>query len=102
FSAHPRPRTERRLHRGTRPIIAAAIALPLLVGSAPVSGADADPAQVWLVELAPGANAAALEATSLGLDYTVRHDFSRVWNGVSVEADPATARRLERLELVEE
>jgi subtilisin family serine protease len=54
------------------------------------------------VEFAPGADASALESAARGLDYTVRHDFERVWNGVSVEADPATARRLERLDFVEQ
>jgi minor extracellular serine protease Vpr len=84
--------------------LAAAVALPLLAASAPAAQADPDdgPAQVWLVELAPGAGESALDAAARGLDYTVRHDFSRVWNGVSVETDPATARRLERLDMVEQ
>jgi subtilisin family serine protease len=90
----------------TRPaaFLAAAVALPLLAASAPAAQANPDegPAQVWLVELAPGAGESALDAAARGLDYTVRHDFSRVWNGVSVETDPATARRLERLDMVEQ
>jgi minor extracellular serine protease Vpr len=84
--------------------LAAAVALPLLAASATAAQANPDdgPAQVWLVELAPGAGESALDAAAHGLDYTVRHDFSRIWNGVSVETDPATARRLERLDLVEQ
>ncbi|SDD58318.1 S8 family serine peptidase [Glycomyces harbinensis] len=87
-----------------RPLLAASLALPLLVSSAPAAEAKTEdgPAPVWLVELVPGASADALEAAAHDLDYTLRHDFERVWNGVSVEADPATARRLEGLDLVEE
>lgn len=85
-------------------VFAAAVALPLLASSAPAAQAepDAGPSQVWLVELAQGAGTSALDAAAHGLDYRVRHDFERVWNGVSVETDPATARRLERLDLVEQ
>ncbi|WP_205324521.1 S8 family serine peptidase [Glycomyces sp. YM15] len=87
----------------TTAFVAAAVALPLLAASAPAAQANPDgAAQVWLVELAPGAGASMLEAAAHGLDYTIRHDFERVWNGVSVATDPATARRLERLDLVEE
>ncbi|WP_270112765.1 S8 family serine peptidase [Glycomyces luteolus] len=91
--------------RGTRTtaFAAAAIALPLFAASAPAAQANTEePPQVWLVELAPGVGASVLEAAAHGLDYEIRHDFERVWNGVSVETDPATARRLERLDLVEE
>jgi subtilisin family serine protease len=92
--------------RSMRPpaFLAVAFALPLLASGSPVAQANpgSGAASVWLVELAPGAGATALEAAALGLDYTVRHDFERVWNGVSIEADPATARRLERLDLVEQ
>ncbi|HEX2143643.1 MAG TPA: S8 family serine peptidase [Glycomyces sp.] len=102
------PTAPRDTSRGpiSRPtaFIAAAVALPLLASSAPAAQAvpDEGASQVWLVELASGAGASALGAAAYGLDYTVRHDFERVWNGVSVEADPATARRLERLDLVEQ
>ncbi|MDN3242058.1 S8 family serine peptidase [Glycomyces tritici] len=88
----------------TTAVVAAALALPMLASSslaaqaAPEEGAP----RVWLVELAPGAGASALDAAARDLDYTLRHDFARVWNGVSVETDPATARRLERLDLVEQ
>ncbi|MFG3338363.1 S8 family serine peptidase [Glycomyces sp. NPDC048151] len=95
-----------RSARSRRPaaFVAAAVALPLLASSAPAAQANPDEgaAQVWLVELTEGAGASALDAAARGLDYEVRHDFSRVWNGVSVETDPATARRLERLDLVED
>jgi len=87
-----------------RPVLAAAVALPLLASSGIAAQANTEdgPAQVWLVELIPGADASALDASARGLDFTLRHDFERVWNGVSVEADPATARRLEALDLVEQ
>ena len=90
------------MSRGTA-LLAAAIALPLLASltfAAQVNQGD-EPTPVWLVELAPGADASALEAASRGLDHTVRHHFERVY-GDSVEADPATARRLERLDIVEQ
>jgi minor extracellular serine protease Vpr len=82
--------------------LAAAVALPLLALAAPAAQAEPDdgPAQVWLVEFAEGADASVLEAAR-DLDFAVRHDFERIWNGVSVEADPATARRLGRLGHVE-
>ncbi|MFC3493022.1 S8 family serine peptidase [Glycomyces rhizosphaerae] len=85
-------------------ILAAAIALPLLASGAPAAQANPDDesSQVWLLELAPGAGPSALDAVAEGLDYTVRHDFDRIWNGVSVEADPATAHRLGRLDVVEQ
>ncbi|MEU5154671.1 S8 family serine peptidase [Glycomyces sp. NPDC021274] len=88
----------------TTAVVAAALALPLLASSSIAAQAnpDAGSPRVWLVELAPGAGASALDAAAHNLDYTVRHDFSRIWNGVSVETDPATARRLERLDLVEQ
>ncbi|MCC3764165.1 S8 family serine peptidase [Glycomyces sp. TRM65418] len=85
-------------------MLAGVLALPLLVSSAPTVQANSDdgPPQVWLVEFAPGADASALESAGRELDYSIRHDFERIWNGVSVEADPATARRLERLDLVDQ
>lgn len=93
----------RPISRGTA-LLAAAITLPMLASSTLAAQANQDegPTRVWLVELAPGTDASTLEAAARGLDYTVRHDFEQVWNGVSVEADPATARRLERLEIVEQ
>ena len=97
-----RPSAPRSASRTTA--VAAAIALPLLASGTPAAQANPDdgPTQVWLVELAPGAGASALDAADQGLDYTVRHDFERIWNGVSIEADPATAHRLERLDIVEQ
>ncbi|WP_081913685.1 S8 family serine peptidase [Glycomyces sp. NRRL B-16210] len=96
----PRPGRER-----WRPAawLAAALALPLLASSSPAAQANPDdgPTQVWLVELVDGAGVSGLNAAGHDLDFTVRHDFARVWTGVSVEADPATARRIERLDLVE-
>lgn len=85
-------------------LLAAAIALPLLASGTTAAQANPDdgPSQVWLLELAPGAGPSALDAVAEGLDYTVRHDFERIWNGVSVEADPATAHRLGRLDIVEQ
>ncbi|PRY60626.1 S8 family serine peptidase [Glycomyces artemisiae] len=81
--------------------LAAAVALPLLALAAPAAHAEPDgPAQVWLIEFAEGADASVLDAAR-GLDFEVRHDFERIWNGVSVEADPATARRLGQLGMVE-
>ncbi|MEU5872087.1 S8 family serine peptidase [Glycomyces sp. NPDC047369] len=84
-----------------RRLLAAAVAVPLLALAAPAAHAEPDgPAQVWLVEFAEGADASVLDAAH-DLDFTVRHDFERIWNGVSVEADPATARRLGQLGMVE-
>lgn len=77
-----------------------AAALPLLVApmlSAAPARAD-DSKHVWLVELAAGAEAADLETTP-GVE--LRHDFDRIWNGVSLEADAATAHGLESLDRVE-
>ncbi|GAB3658975.1 S8/S53 family peptidase [Glycomyces tarimensis] len=80
------------------PFVAAALLLPLLtVGAAHADG----PEEVWLVELDPGVPASALEATASGLDFEIRHDFEQIWNGVSVGADAATARRLESLDVVD-
>jgi subtilisin family serine protease len=80
------------------------LTLPLLIASSPAAQANQDStsARVWLVEFSRGVDAQALEAEAGDLDYTIRHDFERIWNGVSVEADPATARRLERLDAVEQ
>ncbi|MEU6860320.1 S8 family serine peptidase [Glycomyces sp. NPDC046736] len=88
--------------RFARPIAlsAAAIALFASVGTAEAKD-DAGPAQVWLVELSTGAGASALEAVGHDLDFEIRHDFARVWNGVSVEADAATVERIAGLDLVE-
>ena len=87
-----------------RPLLAAAVALPLLASSGLAAQANSEdgPTEVWLVELAPGTDASSLDAEARDLDFTIRHDFERVWNGVSVEADPATARRLEGLDFVEQ
>lgn len=110
FRAFPRRSAEKstaptgRPRSPRRPVawLAAALALPLLASHSPAAQAnDDEPAQVWLVELVAGAGASGLNAAGHDLDFTVRHDFARVWNGVSVEADPATARRIERLDLVE-
>lgn len=106
FRARPRHRSATAPHTATpwRPLLAAALALPLIAASAPPAAAKQEdlPTPVWLVEFTPGADAHALEAAAPGLDFTLRHDFARIWNGVSIEADPATARRLERLDLVQE
>jgi subtilisin family serine protease len=103
-TAAPRPCSP-PFPRWRRPValLAATLALPLIAAS-PVAKANPDDAsaRVWLVEFVPGADAEAFEAEAGGLEYTVRHDFERIWNGVSVQTDPATARRLERLDLVEQ
>ncbi|SDL67407.1 PA domain-containing protein [Glycomyces sambucus] len=98
----PGLRTLRPLPPAWRRPLAAAVALPLLALAAPAAQAEPEdgPAQVWLVEFAEGADASAL-GEARDLDFEVRHDFERIWNGVSVEADPATARRLGQLGLVE-
>ncbi|GAA1662562.1 hypothetical protein GCM10009830_04810 [Glycomyces endophyticus] len=98
----PGHRTLRTLPAAWRRPLAAAVALPLLALAAPAAQAEPDdgPAQVWLVEFGEGADASVLDAAR-DLDFTVRHDFERIWNGVSVEADPATARRLGQLGHVE-
>ncbi|MQM27117.1 S8 family serine peptidase [Glycomyces albidus] len=98
----PGLRTFRTVPDSWRRPLAAAAALPLLALAAPAAQAepDAGPARVWLVEFTEGADASVLEGAG-DLDFTVRHDFERIWNGVSVEADPATARRLGQLGAVE-
>jgi subtilisin family serine protease len=110
FRAFPRLRSAPTVHRGPVPrsaaLLAAAVALPLLASSAPAARANPDEGltHVWLVELAAGAGSSALEAAAehtQGLDFTIRHDFERVWNGVSVEADPAVVRHLRQLDIVE-
>ncbi|GAB3221080.1 serine protease Vpr [Glycomyces halotolerans] len=78
--------------------IAAVLLLPLL--AAEPARADA-PDQVWLVELEPGADAAAFASAAADHDIDLRHDFERIWNGVSVGADAATAEQLESLDPVE-
>ncbi|THV40538.1 S8 family serine peptidase [Glycomyces buryatensis] len=82
--------------------LAAVMAIPLMFAAPPASAAGGDGAEaVWLVELEPGVGSSALEAVGHDLDFEVRHDFERIWNGVSVSADAATARRLEDLAPVE-
>ena len=88
-------------------LFAAAVALPLLASSTPAAHAkpEDDLTHVWLVELATGAGSSALEAAAEsdpGLDFTIRHDFKRVWNGVSVEADPAAVSHLKQLDIVDQ
>ncbi len=87
---------------GHRPLaLAAAMLLPLL---APLSSdaALAEPTRgVWLVELEPGVTASDFETVATGMDMVLRHDFERVWNGVSVGTDAATARRIDALPGVE-
>ncbi|RRR99676.1 S8 family serine peptidase [Glycomyces terrestris] len=98
----PGHRTLRTVPPSWRRPLAAAAALPLLALAAPAAQAEpeAGDARVWLVEFAEGADASVLDAAP-GLDFEVRHDFERIWNGVSVEADPATARRLAQFGHVE-
>ncbi|WP_277605248.1 S8 family serine peptidase [Glycomyces sp. L485] len=80
------------------PLAAAAVLLPLFTA---LPAHAEGPQDVWLVELDAGVSAETLEAAAHDLDFTLRHDFERVWNGVSVGADAATARRLESLGVVE-
>lgn len=86
---------------GHRPLaIAAALLMPFV--PLPSDAAHAEPTRgVWLVELDPGASASDFESASRDMDISIRHDFERVWNGVSVATDAATAHRLGELGAVD-
>ncbi|WP_026923138.1 S8 family serine peptidase [Glycomyces arizonensis] len=82
--------------------LAAALLLPLATLSSAAQAAEEAPQDVWLVELDPGVTAADLEDAAPGLDFTIRHDFERIWHGVSIDADAATAHRLEAVGAVDQ
>lgn len=88
---------------GHRTLALAAAMLPLLIPLPAASQAPAaeTPRGVWLVELEPGVSASTFERATRDLDVNLRHDFARVWNGVSIETDVATARGLTELDAVE-
>ncbi|WP_051325259.1 S8 family serine peptidase [Glycomyces tenuis] len=88
---------------GQRPLaLAAALLMPLVALPAAAQETDSEATRgVWLVEFDPGVSASDFEDAVAGMDVTIRHDFERVWNGVSIGTDAATARRLESLGAVD-
>jgi minor extracellular serine protease Vpr len=82
----------------------AALAVTLLAagahGAAGSSTASVfeSPTGAWFVELSGPAHAFRTNAKAKGLRYTERFEFTRLWHGLSVDADPDTAQLMGKLE----
>jgi minor extracellular serine protease Vpr len=85
------------------PLVALAITLLMLTSgaygasSSSVGTAFESPTGAWFVELSGSADTFRAKTRSSGLRYTERFAFTRLWNGLSVNADAETAQLMARL-----
>jgi minor extracellular serine protease Vpr len=68
-------------------------------GASKTGGGEAfeSPTGAWFVELSTTPEALRAEARADGLEYAERKRFNRLWNGVSIDANGATAHELKKL-----